>query len=75
MAQQEFYHDISLEQVSQLLNARIHNISTSDRTTLGGLLNSTNEGLIVWDTDLKSQFFWNGTDWVNGIEPITGAMV
>lgn len=75
MAQKEFYHDISLEKISQLLNARIHNITTSDRTTLAGTLNSTHEGLLVWDTDLKYQFYWNGSAFVAGTQPVTGAMV
>ena len=75
MAQKEFYHDISLEKVSQLLNARIQNITTANRTTLAGTLNTTNEGIIVWDTDLKNQFYWNGTAFVSGVSPVTGAMV
>ena len=75
MSQKEYYHDISLEKVSQLLNVRVQNITTANRTTLAGTLNTTNEGLIVWDTDLKSQYYWNGAAFITGVAPVAGAMV
>jgi hypothetical protein len=52
MAAKEFYHDIDLVKVSQLLNFRVHNITTTDRGTLGGTLSGSHTGLTVYDTDL-----------------------
>jgi hypothetical protein len=75
MATKDFYHNIDLLKVSQLLNARIHNISTSDRTTLGSTLNNNHTGLHVWDIDEHLQYYWSGTTWVQGVATIVGAMV
>ncbi len=63
MAIKSIYHDLDLNKVSQILNTRIHNITTSARTTLGGTLNSTHKGLIVLDTDLDEFYYWNGSAW------------
>lgn len=74
MATKSYYHDISLERVSELKNARIHNISTADRTTLGGSLSGTSTGLLVYDTDIEAYYFWDGSAWqaVSGL--VSGAM-
>ena len=74
MAVKDFYHDLDLKLVSQFLNARTHNVTTAQRTTLGSSLNGTNKGLHVWDTDLEQTFHWTGTAWTNGVATITGAM-
>jgi hypothetical protein len=74
MAVKDFYHDLDLKLVSQFLNARTHNVTTAQRTTLGSSLNGTNKGLHVWDTDLSQTFHWTGTAWTNGVATITGAM-
>lgn len=63
MASKQITHDLDLVSVGQLLNFRIHNITTSVRTTLAGSLNSNHKGLVVWDTDLEQQFSWTGTAW------------
>ena len=72
VAQREIYYDLSLERVSQLKNARIHNITTSERSTLASALNQSNNGLLVWDTDLNASFYWNGTAWVIGSSTTVG---
>lgn len=74
MASKLLYHDIDLVKVSQILNARAHNITTTDRTTLGGTLNSTHKGLFVFDTDLNSIYVWGGAAWVSA-GSVSGAMV
>lgn len=61
MAAKEFYHDIDLVKVSQLLNFRVHNRTTAERTTLAGTLSSTHKGLSVWDTDLSKLYIWDGS--------------
>jgi len=75
MATQSIYHDLNLEKVSQLVQARVQNITTANRTTLGGTLNSNHIGLLVLDTDLENMYWWDGTAWA-GIGAITtGALV
>jgi hypothetical protein len=74
MATQSIYHDLNLEKVSQLVQARIQNITTTDRTTLGGTLNTNHIGLVVLDTDLDRVYFWDGAAWVALGTTITGAM-
>lgn len=75
MAIRDFYTDIDLQKVSSLVNTRIQNITTANRTTLAGTLNTANVGLIVFDTDLLQQFYWSGSSFISGIAPIAGAMV
>ena len=36
--------------------------TTTERTALG--LDSSDEGLLCWDTTLKAMFIWNGTEFV-----------
>lgn len=61
-------NDIDFNKVGQLLNSRIQNITTSERTTLGGTLGASHKGLIVFDTDLSRIFSWTGTVWEGGID-------
>jgi hypothetical protein len=75
MAIKEYFHDIDLQKVSQLVNARVQNITTADRTTLAGTLNTTHKGLQVWDTDLNSPYFWTGSAFIAGISTVVGAMI
>lgn len=75
MAIRDFYTDIDLQKVSSLVNARIQNITTVNRTTLAGTLNTAHIGLIVFDTDLLQQFYWSGSAFISGIAPLAGAMV
>ena len=73
MAEKLFYHDINLDKGSSLLNFRIHNITTTDRGTLGGTLSGSHTGLTVYDTDLDGLYIWDGAAW-DSIGTVTGAM-
>ena len=53
-----FLSSPDLQQVAQLLNARKHNVTTAERSTLAGALGAANEGLFVWDTDEKLGYTW-----------------
>jgi hypothetical protein len=75
MAIKDILHDLDLQKTGQLVNTRIHNITTANRTTLAGTLNTTHEGLQVWDTDLKQFFFWSGSAFVSGVSNVVGAMI
>jgi len=59
---QKYYRNIDLV-ANQLLNSRLHNISTADRVALGTTLSSISKGYMVYDTDLFSPYFWDGTAW------------
>ena len=60
---QKYYRNIDLL-ANQLLNSRLHNISTTNRVALGATLTSISKGYMVYDTDLLTPYFWNGTQWV-----------
>lgn len=57
----EIYHSLDFKQVSELLNVRIQNLTTTERNTLASSLNSTNMGLVVYDTTEKTLYTWSGT--------------
>jgi hypothetical protein len=70
MSQKEYYHDIDLN-ANQLLNSRVHNISTIDRTALGLTLTPLHKGYQVYDTDLLSPYWWDGSQWVTSASSTT----
>jgi len=57
-----YLHNIDLDK-NKLLNARVHPLTTTDRTTLGGTLGLSDKGFIVYDITLNNLFTWNGTGW------------
>lgn len=59
----DYYHDIDLH-ANQLLNSRLHNISTIDRTALGLTLTIASKGYQVYDTNLLTPYTWDGVQWV-----------
>lgn len=61
MAEQKFYVDINLQK-NQLLQAKLHPVSTTERDTLASTLNSGDKGLIVYDKDLTFYYGWNGNE-------------
>ena len=60
----EYYHNIDLL-ANQLLNSRLHNITTAARLILGGSLTAQDKGYQVYDTNLLSPFYWNGSAWTS----------
>jgi hypothetical protein len=69
----EIYHSMDFKTVSELLNVRIQNVTTAQRTTLAATLNGTNVGLQVYDTDEKVTYVWDGVAF--GTTKVAGAMV
>lgn len=58
-----YYHDIDLA-TGQLLNARLHPVTTIERTALASSYNSADEGVVVYDSTLDTFFAWNGNAWI-----------
>ena len=68
MAVKQFYHDIDLVSVGQLLNARLHNVDNAGETTLAGGLGASEEGLVIYNTETDQIKTWDGTQF-NAIAP------
>lgn len=71
----QYYHNIDLVNVGQLIGARKQNLSTADRNTLAGTLGLANEGLFVWDTDEKMGYTWDGAQFVGEALQIQGDVI
>jgi len=69
---QKYYRNIDLL-ANQLLNSRLHNITTADRVALGATLTIGSKGYMVYDTDLLKPYFWDGTTWIvsGGVTSVT----
>jgi len=65
MAVQKIYVDYDFNK-NQILNAKLHPVSTVERTALASTLNSTDKGLIVYDKDVTIFYVWDG----NAFKPI-----
>lgn len=70
-----FTHNIDLLRVFQLIGTRKQNVTTAERGALGALLGPENEGLFVWDKDLKSGYTWDGAQFVPEAAVIEGDVV
>lgn len=57
-----FYYDIDLKN-NQIVNAKLHPLTTAERTTLGQTLTSLDKGMTVYDTQIKTLFSWDGGAW------------
>ena len=57
-----YYHSVNLL-ANELLNSRLHNISSSGRISLGLTLTIDSKGYMVYDTDVKLPYFWDGSTW------------
>jgi len=57
----KYYHNIDLDK-NKVKNILLNPLSTSERTALS--LSTTDKGYVVFDTSLNSQYFWNGTQWI-----------
>lgn len=75
MASKKIYHDLDLVAVSQLLNARLHNVDNAGMATLGGSLGVSNVGLTVWNTDTEMVHVWDGVQFVALAVTVEGDVV
>jgi hypothetical protein len=56
----------SLELADTTKGLLINRLTTALRTTLGSSLTATDEGLMVYDTDLNETQLWDGAAWISG---------
>lgn len=68
MAVKQFYHDIDLVSVGQILNARLHNVTSAQETTLAGSLTAAEAGLVIYNTDTDQIKTWDGVNF-NAVAP------
>lgn len=68
MAVKQFYHDIDLISVGQLLNARLHNADNAAEAVLDGALTAAEEGFVIYNTDTDTIKTWDGTQF-NSVAP------
>lgn len=59
MAEQKIYVDYDFNK-NQILNAKLHPVSTVERDVLASTLNSNDQGLIVYDKDVTIYYGWDG---------------
>ena len=72
MATKLYLHDVDLDN-NKLTNARHHPLTTTERTALGLLLGSADEGRLVYDSTIKTIFYWKGDEWVSVVNDKTYA--
>lgn len=75
MAVKQFYHDIDLVSVGQLLNARVHNVDNAAEAALAGALTAAEAGLQVYNTDVNALKVWDGTQFNQVAAAITGDVI
>lgn len=59
---------------NQIKNVIAHQVTTGQRTTLGGTLGVGQTGLFVMDVTDKNLYVWDGTAWVNATQVINSPM-
>lgn len=75
MAVKQFYHDIDLVSVGQLLNARVHNVDNAAETVLAGALTAAEAGFQVYNTDVNALKVWDGTQFNQVAAAIAGDVI
>ena len=75
MATKQFYHNIDLVKVGQLLDARIKNVTSAEKSTLAAQLGSGNKGLVIYDTDVSEMAIWDGVTFRQVSSDITGDVI
>jgi hypothetical protein len=67
MANQRVFVDLDLQSVNQLQNYRVHNVTTTERTSMSAQLTQTNTGLHVFDVTEGLPYYWTGIAWAAGV--------
>lgn len=75
MATKQFYHNIDLVNVGQLLGARLQNVTAAEQTTLAGQLGADNKGLTVYNSEEKRLYIWDGVQFVQQAVEVAGDLI
>jgi predicted nucleic acid-binding Zn-ribbon protein len=75
MATKQFFHDIDLVKVGQLVDARIQNVTDAEETALAGSLGGTNAGLVVYNTTTSTMKIWDGAEFKSVSSDIDGDII
>ncbi|NQY28012.1 MAG: hypothetical protein HRT69_00905 [Flavobacteriaceae bacterium] len=51
----------------------VNRLTTAQKTTLEGNLTTVENGMVVYDTDLKGLYVWDGTQWLNTLADNLGS--
>ena len=62
MAVQKIYVDYDFNK-NQILNAKLQPVTTAQRNALASGYNSSDAGVIVYDTTLHLLYAWDGNQW------------
>lgn len=62
MALQKIYVDYDFNK-NQILNTKLQPVTTAERNALASGYNSSDAGIIVYDTTLKLLYAWDGNEW------------
>lgn len=62
MALQKIYVDYDFNK-NNILNAKLQPVTTAERNTLAAGYNSSDAGIVVYDTTLDLLFAWDGNQW------------
>ena len=60
MATKQFFHDIDLVKVGQLVDARIQNVTDAEESALAAQLAGRSAGLVVYNTTVETLKIWDG---------------
>lgn len=75
MATKQFFHDIDLVKVGQLVDARIQNVSDAEESALASSLSGSNAGLVVYNTTTTTLKIWDGSAFRSVSSDIDGDIV
>lgn len=60
MATKQFFHDIDLVKVGQLVDARIQNVTDAEESALAAQIAGQSAGLVVYNTTVETLKIWDG---------------
>jgi hypothetical protein len=58
-----FKVDLDLDK-NQILNVKVHPVTSATRVTIGNTLTTSDVGITVYDTDQNRFYVWSGTAWL-----------
>lgn len=69
MATSKYYHNIDLT-YNELINAKLHPVTTPQRLALGATLSSEDKAMLVFDVTDNTLYAWDGTQWIKAVNSV-----